>query len=337
MDKLDVAGIEVSARTLLVALQRDGQVQPLKSFPNSSAGHRALVGYVSRKGVQVQVGLESTGIYGLDVALALHATPGIEVMVANPRAVHNFAQALMQRSKTDPLDAHMLLEYVARMPFQAWQPPSLLRRQLTALTRRMEALTRVGTMEKNRRHAGESSATTPTILRREQQRHLKFLQRQQQRLAKEGLKIIHSDPQLERWLELLLSVPGIGQLSALYLLGELVLLGNDFTVRQWVAYAGMDVREHDSGTSVHRKKRISKVGNRHLRRALYMPALVAVRHDAHFRAYYQRLLAAGKLKMVALVAAMRKLLHGIYGLIKHGSCFDGNKLFPLLSPLDKAA
>lgn len=337
MDKLDVAGIEVSARTLLVALRRDGQVQPLKSFSNSAAGHRALVGYVSRKGVQVRAGLESTGVYGLDVALALHAAPGMEVMVANPRAARNFAQALMQRSKTDPLDARMLLEYVERMPFQAWQPPSLARRQLCAITRRMEALTRMGTMEKNRRHAGESSATTPAVLRREQQRHLKFLQRQQQRLAKEALRIVHSDPQLEHWQQLLLSVPGIGQLSALYLLGELVLMGSDYSVRQWVAYAGMDVREYESGTSVHRKKRISKVGNRHLRRALYMPALVAVRHDAHFRAYYQRLLAAGKLKMVALVATMRKLLHGIYGLLKHDCCFDGTKLFPqLLVPAQAA-
>jgi transposase len=98
-------------------------------------------------------------------------------------------------------------------------------------------------------------------------------------------------------------------------------------VRQWVAYAGLDPREYTSGTSVHKKVRISKAGNKHLRRGLYMPALVAVRHDPHVRAYYEHLLARGKTKMQALVATMRKLLHAIYGMFKHDQLFDGEKVY----------
>ncbi len=139
---------------------------------------------------------------------------------------------------------------------------------------------------------------------------------------------------------MLLSIPGVGATSALHLLAELTLLPAGMDVRQWVAYAGLDPREYTSGTSVHKKIRISKSGNHHLRRALYMPALVAVRHDPHLRAFYEHLVARGKTKMQALTATMRKLLHAIFGMFKHDQLFDGTKVFalalvPAPSPLAK--
>lgn len=331
MDKPDVAGIEVSAKTLLVALGRDGQEQPCQSFANTPEGHRALLGYLGCPGRVIRVCLESTGLYGLDLALALHGQLGMEVMVANPRSVRHFAQALMKRSKTDPLDARLLREYAARMPFRAWQPPSARSRQLCAVARHIHAVTELRTREKNRLHAASISPTTPAIVRRELQRSLQFQQRSLQRLTREALRIMAGDGQLQRRFELLQSTPGIGQTSALQILGELVLLGADFSVRQWVAYAGLDPREYQSGSSVHKKARISKVGSRHLRRALFMPALVAVHHDPHFGAYYQHLLAAAKPKMLALTAVMRKLLHTLYGMFKHDQPFAGHKVFALHS------
>ena len=123
--------------------------------------------------------------------------------------------------------------------------------------------------------------------------------------------------------------PGFGITSALHTLAELALLPADLDVRQWVAYAGMDPREYTSGTSVHKKARISKAGNHHLRRALYMPALVAVQHQANLRAFYEHLLARGKTKLQALVATMRKLLHAIYGMFKHNQLFNGSKVYEL--------
>ena len=103
-------------------------------------------------------------------------------------------------------------------------------------------------------------------------------------------------------------------------------------MRQWVAAAGIDPREYSSGSSVHKKTRISKAGNRHLRRALYMPSLVAVRHDLHLRAFYRHLLDNGKAKLQALVAVMRKLLHAIFGMFKHRQPYDGSKIFRLQPP-----
>lgn len=115
------------------------------------------------------------------------------------------------------------------------------------------------------------------------------------------------------------------------LLGELGVLAPDLDARQWVAYAGLDPREYTSGTSVHKKPRISKSGNAHLRQALFMPALVAVQHDPHLRAFYQHLLDQGKVKMQALVAVMRKLLHALRAMFKTHQPYDGSKLFRLNS------
>ena len=329
MLKIDHAGIEVSSKELIVALRRDGKLKPWKSFPNTPGGHQAIVRYLARQGHQVQVCLESTGIYGLDLALALHAAPGIEVMVANPRAVRHFAQALMQRSKNDRLDAVVILEFATRMPFQAWQPPSPAARHLCALARRLEALTELCAAEKNRLHAARATEALPSIIRRDLEGSLRFHERAMQRLEEEALKVIAQEPELQREFDLLLSIRGIKETSALQVLAGLAVMSPDLDVRQWVAYAGLDPREYSSGSSVHKKTRISKAGNRHLRRALYMPALVAARREPHFRAYYEHLLARGKAKMQALVAVMRKLLHAIYGMFRHQLPFDGSKVYRL--------
>lgn len=334
MDKRDVCGIEVSAKELVVALRRGEQDLPLKSFPNTPEGHRDVVRYLARKGRLVRVCMESTGVYGLDLALRLEKRPGVEVMIANPRAVRSFAQALMQRSKTDPLDAVMLREFAARMPFKAWQPPSETALHLCALARRLAALTEIGTAEKNRLHAARAAQSLPEAVRQDLKRSIEFHQRAMERLTAKALEMIARDPLLQARFEQLDSIPGIAAASAVSILAELSLLSPDLDVRQWVASAGLDPREYSSGSSVHKKARISKAGNRHLRRALYMPALVAVRFDPHLRAFYQRLLNQAKPKMQALVAVMRKLLHAIFGMFKHRQCYDGSKLFSLPAPSD---
>ena len=329
MDNRDHAGIEVSKDELLAALRRGEQTLPSKSFPNTPPGHRDLARYLARKGRGVRVCLEATGVYGLDLALLLHKRAGVEVMVANPRAVRHFAQALMQRRKTDPLDTLMLLEFAARMPFRPWQPPSARTLQLCGLARRIEAITDLCAAERNRLHAASSAEALSAAVRQDIRRSIAFHERALERLARQAQQLIAADPLLQERFEQLDSVPGIGATSAIALLAELALLPPDLDVRQWVASAGLDPREYSSGTSVHKKTRISKTGNRHLRRALYMPALVAVRYDPHLGAFYQHLLAKGKAKMQALVAVMRKLLHAIFGMWKHHQAYDGSQLFAL--------
>ena len=329
MSNLDTCGIEVSAKELVVRLRRQAELEPWRNFTNTPAGHKILLRHLRRAGRGVRVCLEASGLYGLDLALALSAQPGIEVMVANPRAVRHFATALMQRSKNDQLDAGVLEQFAARMPFQPWTRPAPAALALHALARRLGELVEMQTAEKNRQHAAELSQAIPAAIRRDLARSLRAQQRAIERLTREARKLIAQTPDLAERFALLDSVPGIAETSAVQLLAELAVLAPDLEARQWVAYAGLDPREYASGTSVHKKVRISKAGNKHLRHALYMPALVAVQHDPHLRAFYQRLLARGKFKMQALVAVMRKLLHAFHGMFKTHQPYDGAKLFQL--------
>ena len=329
MSNLDSCGIEVSAKELIIRLRRQGELEPLRSFTNTPEGREMLRRYLSEAGRVVRVCLESSGLYGLDLALLLSAAKGMEVMVANPRAVRHFATALMKRSKSDPVDAGVLEEFAARMPFRAWSRPSPAALALHALARRLHELVEIQTAEKNRQHAAGISETTPTAVRRDLARSLRAQQRAVERLTRAARKLIAQDPQLRERYELLDSIPGVGETSAVQLLGELAVLAPDLEARQWVAYAGMDPRQYTSGSSVHKKPRISKAGNKHLRHSLFMPALVAVQHDPYFSAFYQHLLAQGKFKMQALVAVMRKLLHAFHAMFRTHQPFDGSKLFRL--------
>ena len=326
MDKTEVCGVEVSARELVVALGEEQGGTRLRRFANSAVGHRALLRALQRLG-KVRVVLEATGMYGLDVALALSTEESIELMVAIPRAVRHFAQAMMQRSKNDQLDAVVLREFAARMPFRKWARPTENTLALWAIARRLEALTAQRAAEKNRRHAAQLSQAVPRVVRREIASSLRFLERSIVRLQSEARRRISADVQLERRYELLCSIPGVGPVSAMHTLGELALLPEDRDVRQWVAYAGLDPRECSSGASVRKRVRISKVGNRHLRRALYMPALVASRRQPQVREFYERLQKRGKNKLQALLAVARKLLHAIYGMFRTLQPFDGTRLF----------
>ncbi len=329
MSNLDTCGIEVSAKELVVRLRRQEELEPLRNFTNTPEGHEILLRHLRRAGRVVRVCLEASGLYGLDLALALSASEGLEVMVANPRAVRHFATALMKRSKNDQIDAGVLEEFAARMPFQPWPRPAPTTLALHALARRLAELVEMQTAEKNRQHAAELSQAIPAAIRRDLARSLRAQQRAIERLTREARKLIAQAPDLAERFALLDSVPGIAETSAVQLLAELAVLAPDLAARQWVAYAGLDPRQYSSGTSVHKKTRISKAGNKHLRHALYMPALVAVQHDPHLRAFYQRLLQRGKLKMQALVAVMRKLLHAFHGMFKTHQPYDGAKLFQL--------
>jgi transposase len=342
MDKMEVwagevCGLEVSAKELVVA--REGKKGVVRSFANTPAGHRELIRTLTRGGKRVRVVMEATGLYGLDVAIALSDAEGIEVMVANPRAVRNFAKAMMQRSKNDRLDALVLREFGTRMPFQQWSRPAENSLNLWALARRLEALTRGNVAEKNRQHAAGVSAAIPASVRRSIARSLRFQEKEMAELRREAMQCIQADGELSRRYQLMRSMKGIGEVSAIQLLGELVLLPPDRDVRQWVAYAGLDPREYSSGTSVRKHTRISKVGNGHLRRALFMPAMVACRFEPHLRGFYRHLLERGKAKRQALSAVARKMLHAIYGMFRANQRYDGARVYALhtSATVDKVA
>ena len=323
-------GIDVSAAQLVVALEDQGRRGLQRSFPNRASGHQALIVWLQKSGTRIRVCLEATGLYSLDLALALDAAAGIEVAVLNPKRVNRFAATLC-RSKTDPADAQVLAEYARRMPFQPWHPPHAAALELRAITRHIAALTQQHTQQSNRQHAASATTTGSRCVQQDLQRSLLDLQRRIAKMRRAALAIIEHDAELRPRFALLLSMPGIGEVSALNLLGELALLAPGLSVRQWVAHSGLDPTHHDSGSSVHKPARISRAGNRYLRRALYMPALVAVRHDPHLHAFYQALLARRKAKLQALMAVARKILHAIFGMFRWRADYDGSRLFPQLA------
>jgi transposase len=322
-------GVDVSAATLAVAIQQDDQALEQREFANTASGHKALIACLHKRKARARVSLEATGIYSLNLALALDAAEQIEVAVLNPKVVNRFAQTL-RRSKTDSADAQVLAEYSRRMDFIAWRAPSCNGLQLRAISRHIDGLTVEHTREHNRLHAAQGSSATPRCVVQDLKRSLASLERRIVRLRREAMALIESDGILVRRFELMISIPGIAQTSALQVLGELSTLSPELTVRQWVAHSGLDPVHEDSGTSVHRPSRISRAGSRHLRRALYMPALVAAQRDPHLRAFYELLQSRHKAKLQALIAVERKLLHAIYGIFRSETPYDGHKLFPAL-------
>ncbi|HEV2121630.1 MAG TPA: transposase, partial [Chloroflexota bacterium] len=176
-------------------------------------------------------------------------------------------------------------------------------------------------------HAAQASRTASRVVTNDIKVNMRHLARRIDELVRQACKIIADDPELQQAYSHLVSIPGVAQKSAVLLLGEFMLLPEDLSVRQWVAHAGLDPKRHESGTSVEARPRISKVGNARIRRALYMPALVAIQHEPHVRAFYEKL--KGKQPLVATVAVMRKLLHSIYGMLKHDQDFEGALFYRL--------
>lgn len=288
---------------------------------------RFLTAMIRRHG-SLRVIMEATGVYYLDLAL-IAAELGAEVMVVNPKAAHNFSGALQQRSKTDALDAAMLLEFLKRMPFIRWTPPRRALLELRHYGRYLTQLTDDCAAAKNRLHALTSTETCPRALRADLRRAIAGMENRIERLRKEAVALIRDDAGLRPAFEALTSITGVAETSAVSLLSELVVLPRDLSGRACVCHAGLDVRIFESGTSVAKAPRISRHGNKYLRRALYHPALSAGTHDPHARAFKERLLARGKKKMQAVVAVMRKLLTAAWAMIRNPATYDGSRLFTL--------
>ena len=318
-------GVDVGSKSLVVAV-RDGVRVKREEFTNTPGGCRKLC--VRLPEGEVRVAVEATGFYSLDVCMALRARANTEVMVANPRAVAHFTKAMMRRAKTDEVDAVLLAEFAERMPFVPWEPPSAVALELRGLSRRIHGLVKLRTMEKNRLKSAEATAETSALLLEDMRDSIEHLDARIERLRRHATALIDGDEQLAALWGLLLSIPGVGPVSGVQILGELVCLPADMGVRQWVAHAGLDPRPWRSGTSVNRATRISKAGNQHLRQALFMPALVAVRRNATIRAYYEHLISDAGLKPIqAVVAVMRKLLHAAYGMFRTRTEFESERFY----------
>ena len=325
------AGIDVSAKTLDVRFLKNpeqmAKTTPARLFENEPVGHRALIKAMKACGA-TKVVCEATGVYHLDMAYAL-VDAGIPLMVCNPRQAKHFIQARMRNTQTDPIDAYELAQFGLRMDFVPWRPPSAAAYALHRIARALHGYVEQATASRNRLHAAEAVRLSPKAVLKALRDEIAFNERLQERLTDEALAGIASDAVLRARMKLLVSVPGIAQTSAVQLLGELCILAPDLSAKAWVKLAGLDPTSKRSGTSVQTKPSISKRGNAKLRGALFMPAMSARRWDKALSAWANRLIAAGKTKLQAIVAVQRKLLHGIHAMFATNTPWNSSKLICL--------
>jgi transposase len=315
--------LDIGARKHQACWERKGR-RHLAEVKNTPEDLRELFASLLAQKDQLRLIVEATGVYYLDAAL-IASELGAEVMVINPKAAHNFAKALSMRNKTDRLDAAMLLEFLKRMPFQAWSAPSPSRQALRHYGRYLLQLTEDSTAAKNRLHALQHGRG-PRSLIQDLKRTIAGQQRRIKRIRQEAVALIQAEPELQHAFQALNSICGIASVSAVSLLSELAVLPPDLSSRACVCHAGLDVRLHQSGDTT-KPPRISRHGNKYLRRALYMPAISAVQHDPHARAFQKQLLERGKKKMQTVVAVMRKMLTAAWALTRNPDEYDGSKLY----------
>lgn len=321
--KLFKVGIDVSKAKLAACAESPQGVRE-GEFDNNEDGFRRLIKWMGKK---VRVFLEATGAHHLQLCLALRRS-GIEVMVINPRVARDFAKASSVRTKTDRVDAQVLLEFGQRMDFVAWEAPPAEVLELRDLARRLDDLVQTAADEKKRRHAFVSAGSSRIVLR-DVDVHVRHLNQRIKAIETSALTVIRAHSWLRERLNALLTITGVGKRTAILLLAELLPLDPTMSVREITAYAGLDPRQEESGSSVHKQPRISRVGNRRLRASLFLPAMTLMRRDANARHFRDRLVARGKKKMQAVVAIMRKLLHAVWVILQRGTPFDSSKLFPL--------
>lgn len=311
-----ILGIDVAKAKFDVCLLQ-GERTTFGTFTNNRSGFAKLLRWLHHHQVtQVHVCLEATGRYGRDLAHFLHQQE-YQVSVVNPQRIYAYGRSKLQRSKTDRLDAQLIADFCRTQQPPAWQPLAAHQEEVQALSRHLEALKRDRQRERNRLKAGVPSS----LVRQAIEEHLDFLERQIQQLEGQLKALVLQDEQTRQQAQLLCTIPGIGLLTAAKFLAEVPDVHRFAQTAQLDAYAGLVPKITESGQS-SRTGPLVKTGNAFLRTAFYMPALAAHRYNPIIANLKQRLAQDGKHKMTIVIAAMRKLLHLAYGVLKTGKPFD---------------
>jgi transposase len=311
-----ILGIDVAKAKLDVVLRLPEGKLRSKVVDNTPAGFATLSAWLEKHDVTIlHVCMEATGTYWEAVAEYL-ADAGHTVSVVNPAQIKAFGAAGLVRTKTDKVDARLIAEFCAAQRPEPWQVPSPTLRELRALVVRRTALEAMRTQEHNRLLVARD------VLRRGIEAHLAYLEQAIAEVEAAIRQKIDDDPGLKDQRALLDSIPGLGDKTIPVLLSYYGGPPRFDKAKEAAAFAGLDPRQHVSGSSVRGKPRLSKVGHALLRRALYMPAMVAITRTVWGRAFRDRLAAAGKPPMVILGAMMRKLVHVAFGVLKSGKPFN---------------
>jgi transposase len=312
-----IVGIDIAKDSFDATLIVEGKSWH-EHYENSPAGFKQMVTWAGKHTHEVvHACMEATGQYGNALAEALYKQ-GWQVSVVNPARIKAYGNSKLRRNKTDKADAQLIAEYCLREDPTLWSPPPASFTDLQALVRRLDDLQKNSLQESNRLQSGE---TNPVVLK-DITEHLESLRIRIEQIKKAIQEHIKRNPKLKERQVLLTGIPGIGDLTAARIQGEIRDVCDFTDARQLAAYAGVTPRNTLSGTSVHKKARMSKMGNSNLRKALFMAAVSAKLHNPIVRAFCQRLLDSGLEPMEVVGAAMHKLLHLVFGILKSGKPFD---------------
>ncbi|PKL46779.1 MAG: hypothetical protein CVV37_08420 [Nitrospira bacterium HGW-Nitrospira-1] len=315
-------GIDVGSQELVAALEG----RRPRSFKHSQTGIREMVAWAGRiaSGAIMQFCLEATGVYGYSVACRLFREHGCPVSVINPAQIAAYARAQLRRTKTDFVDAQVILSFAASQKPPLWKPESNVLRQLYLLVTEADRIRQEQTQWSNREHTRKYQDDLPQVIKQSRKAVQRTLKRQLEKIEKATTNICKQNDDIKQQVELLCSIPGIADHSAVRILAYAKSALWNLDRRALTAHAGLAPAHKQSGTSINGKSRIAKQGDRRLRTALFMPAVVAAHHNPILKIFYQRLLEKGKPKMLAIVAVMKKLLMMIRAMLKNNLPFNPN-------------
>jgi transposase len=315
---MDYVGIDIAKDSFDVTLLPQDQYG---QFDNTRSGHKQLLKWLRKRVAelsQVHVVLEATNIYWEELADYLDKQ-GLRVSVVNPAAIKGFAISQLQRNKTDKLDSRVITLFGQQTQPRAWQPPLPHQRKLRALVRHKQALIKSRTQQQNRL----ASCLDPDV-KTSLQTVITALEQQLAHIQQKIETLIDDHHDLRRNHQLMTSIKGLGSDTAHLILAEFYDLDQYANAKAVAADAGVTPAKYESGASVRRKARMSRMGKSAVRGALFWPAQTAIRWNPIVADLADRLRQRGKPFGVILVAAMRKLLHLIFGVVKNKTPFDPN-------------
>lgn len=318
-----VVGIDVAQKELVVALGRmyddfGIEIYAHKSFTNTADGFSKLTAWTSKQtiaGVQVRYVMEATGVYHEGLAYYLYDNQ-MSASVLLPNKISNYARTLDIKTITDKTSSEAIASFGLERKLTEWKRPDPAYKKLRQLSRERNQLIAERTMVKNELHAEQAEAEPNHKSIGRIKKRIALLDKQEKEIRNEIADLVQSRQELKKTFKLICSVPGIGLLTAASVLAETNGFDLITNKRQLASYAGLDVKDKQSGTSIKGKPRISKQGNKHLRKAMHLPALTAIRHDDRFKAVFARLVQKHGIKMKAAVAVQRKLLEMTFTIYK---------------------
>jgi transposase len=324
-----VVGIDVAQDELVVhfgSMYDDWspQIVASKTFSNYKKGFEELIVWVKKLAedtTQVRYVMEATGVYHESLAWWLDEQ-GHEVSIVLPNKISSYIRTLSVKTITDKTASEAITLFGLEKQLDRWNRPEGIYKKLRQLTRERGQLVEQRTILKNQLHAEQSEARPHHKSIERTNKRITLLDKQEKEIEQELKDLLATDEEVKRIVILICSIPGVGLLTAATVLGETYGFDLIRNKRQLTSYAGLDVKEKQSGTSVKGKPKISKKGNKHLRKAMYLPALAAIRHDERQKAVFARLVSKHGIKMKAAVAVQRKLLEMIYTIYKTQKPYD---------------